>query len=123
MIAALKKWAGIQSLAAKELNTSRQNVFYRIKNSPRIQAVIAEIEEETLDIGEGHLIKMLREGDKEIVRYYLDRKGKKRGYGTRGEFETKLSEDTLTAIVIAMGGDLDKLKAARAAISSSDAQQ
>ncbi len=121
LIAALRKWGGIQTLAARELGTTRQNVHSRIKNSARLQEVVAEVEEETLDLGEGHIVKGVRKGDKDLVKYYLDRKGKMRGYGPRSDVEAKLSEDTLMAIVVAMGGDLDKLKAARAAVNTAGA--
>lgn len=112
LMAALRKWGGIQALAAKELKTTRQNVHQRIKGSPALQTLLAEIEDENLDIGEGHILKGLRAGDKEMVRYYMDRKGRKRGYGNSVSVGT--DEATLEAVVATLGGDPAALRAALA---------
>lgn len=110
IIGALRKWGGIKALAAKELKTTRQNINGRVNRSPKIQEALSEIEEENLDIGEGHLIKALRNGDKDTVRYYLDRKGKKRGYGNR--VDVGVDDATAEAIVAGLGGSVEAFRAA-----------
>lgn len=110
LAAALRKWGGVQTLAAKEIGTSRQNVYQRIKLSKKLQDVMREVEDDTLDLGEGHIIKGVRDGDKDYVKYYMDRKGKRRGYGPK--VENSLDEAQLEGIVIALGGDPAKLRAA-----------
>ena len=110
LIAALRKWGGIKALAANEVGITRQTMQERVEKSPKLQAVIKEIEEETLDLGEGHVVKGVREGDKDYVRMYLTQKGRKRGYGNK--VETSLDEAQLEAIVTALGGDPEALRSA-----------
>jgi hypothetical protein len=110
IVAALRKWGGMSALAAKELGITRQAVHQRLKNSATIRAAVAEIEEETLDIGEGHLIKLVRNGDKEMVKYYLDRKGRRRGYGN--SVNVGLDEAQAEALIASLGGNVEAYRAA-----------
>lgn len=110
IIAALRKWGGIKALAATECGITRQSMQTRVENSPKLQATIKEIEEETLDLGEGHVVKGVREGDKDYVRMYLTQKGRKRGYGNK--VEASFDETQIEAIVEALGGDPTILRAA-----------
>jgi hypothetical protein len=112
VIGALRKCAGITSLAAKELGSSRQNIHAWIKRSEAVRAAIAEIEEENLDIGEGHLLKKLRTGEWDAVRYYLDRKGRKRGYGN--SVSVGVDDAQAEAFVASLGGNIDAYRAALA---------
>jgi hypothetical protein len=114
LIGSLKRWGGLPALAAKELGVTRQAVHGRIKNSLTIQAAITEIEESNLDIAEGHVVKLLRAGDKEMVKFYLTQRGKKRGYGTKVEAEFRLTNAEIESIVASFGGDLNALRAFRA---------
>ena len=108
--AALRKHAGILILAAKELDMSRQNVWARVDRSKTLQAILKEIDEEHLDIGEGHIISGLRTGDREWTQFYMRCKGKKRGYGN--SVHVGLDEAAIEAIVQSLGGNTDKLRAA-----------
>ena len=110
IIAALRKWGGMSALAAKELGISRQAVHQRVKNSATIRAAVAEMEEETLDIGEGHLIKLVRNGDKEMIKYYLDRKGRQRGYSN--SVNVGLDGAQAEAIVASLGGSVEAYRTA-----------
>jgi hypothetical protein len=110
LIAALRKWGGIKALAAQECGITRQTVQIRVDKSPNLQAAIKEIEEETLDIGEGHIVKGVRDGDSDYVWGYMRAKGKKRGYGNK--VENSFDEQQLEAIVSALGGDPAKFAAA-----------
>lgn len=110
LIGALRKWGGMSALAAKELGITRQAVHQRVKNSATIRAAVAEMEEETLDIGEGHLIKLVRNGDKDAVKYYLDRRGKKRGYGS--SVSVGLDEAQTEAIIASLGGSVEAYRTA-----------
>ncbi len=103
LIAALRKWGGIKALAANECGVTRQTMHDRVERSPKLQAMIKEIEEETLDLGEGHIVKGVREGDKDYVRMYMTQKGRKRGYGNK--VENSLDRTQLEAIATALGGD------------------
>ncbi|MBI1213641.1 MAG: hypothetical protein GC190_19455 [Alphaproteobacteria bacterium] len=117
-VAAIKRHGGILSLAALDLQVSRQALHQRIRESAELQAAVEEATEETLDIAEGHVVKGVRRGDRTMVTYYLDRKGGKRGYKQKVETEAALSDRDLTAIVAAFGGDIEKLRAARDTLGS-----
>jgi hypothetical protein len=110
IIAALRKWAGMKALAAKELGISRQAVHARVKHSAAIQAALIDIEEENLDIGEGHLLKALRQGEKDAVRYYLDRKGRKRGYGN--SVSASIEDAQVEAFIKSLDGSVQSYRAA-----------
>lgn len=107
--AALRKWGGIPALAAKEVNTSRQNIYQRVKNSKKLQEVVRDIEDETLDLGEGHVVKGVRDGDKDYVKYYMERKGKRRGYGPK--VENSFDDTQIEALVASCGGNVKLYRA------------
>jgi hypothetical protein len=110
IVAALRKHAGIIILAANDLGVSRQAVWERVQKSPKLKALLVQIEEEHLDIGEGHVVSGLRTGDKFYVDMYLKQKGKRRGYGNR--VENSIDETQFEALVSALGGSPDRLRAA-----------
>lgn len=108
---ALRKHAGIKSLAAKALGVDRSTVQERVEKSPRLKAAIAEIEETTLDMAEGVILSGLKGKDKQTARWYAERKGKGRGYASKTELS--ISDDDLEAVVAAFGGNLDALRRLR----------
>lgn len=83
--AALKKNAGVFSFAADELGVTRQAVSQRVARSPELQAWVRDIEERLLDVAEGGVAKKLIAGDGSTQRWYLELKGKARGYVRRQE--------------------------------------
>lgn len=112
---ALRKHCGIKAQAAKALRVDRASVQERVEKSPRLQQVIREIEEAVGDMCEGNILRALKAKDKQTSRWYAERKLKRRGYAPKLESETKLADGDLAAIVAAFGGDVEKLRAARAA--------
>lgn len=110
LIAALRKWGGIKALAANECGITRQTVQERVEKSPKLQSVIKAVEEETLDIGEGHIVKGVREGDADYVWGYMRSKGRKRGYGTT--VQNSFDEAQLEAFVVALGGSAEAFRTA-----------
>lgn len=93
--AALKSAAGIPAVAAEKLGTSRQNIYQRIANSPEIQEWIAEIEQSITDQAEAVVVMAMQERQPNSVkptrdavntsRWWLERKGRDRGFSTRTE--------------------------------------
>lgn len=77
----LRNNAGIIMLAAKKLKCNRQTVVNYIARYPYLQAVLAQIEEEHLDLGEGVVVKHMRQQHLGAAQWYLTHKGKARGYG------------------------------------------
>lgn len=51
--------------------------------NPDMVAIETEIVEEMLDLSEAQLMIKIRSGDLKAVTYYLDAKGKERGYGNK----------------------------------------
>jgi hypothetical protein len=116
---AIRKHAAILVFVARELKVTRTAVVNRIANSKHLQDVVKEVEEVHKDIGQGAIVKGLKKGEYRWVTYYMDRKAKDRGFGQKLETETKLADGEIEAFVAAFGGDLEKLRAVRAALNSS----
>ena len=72
---------------AKERGKSitRQTLAKRIDASERLRAVVAEVEDQTLDWAESRLLELINRGDKTAILFYLKCKGKARGYTERQE--------------------------------------
>lgn len=122
--AALIKNGGILAYAAAELGQDRRRVHDRVKNSPELQAFIAELAETHLDRAESVILKAIappagEKPDLATARWYLERMGKKRGYGNK--VEASIPDEQLEQIVGAFGGDLDALRSIRAAIAGTQA--
>lgn len=83
--AALREGHGIILYAANLLKTSRQRLYRFIAEHPELEEVRREAEVELVDVAEQHLRRNLVRGDMKTIRWYLDRKGKDRGYTTRVE--------------------------------------
>lgn len=83
--AALKKNLGVISLAAQELGVTRQAVHGRVNRSPELQAWIADIEETMLDAAEAVIKEAVAKKDRQTTRWFLERKGRSRGWVTRSE--------------------------------------
>lgn len=80
--AALRRHAGVFSLAARELGVSRQAVFDRVRRSAQLQRIVSEIEETLLDAVDAGLADLIiNKRDPATLRWYADRKGRRRGYG------------------------------------------
>lgn len=101
---------GIMSEAGKACGISRQAVYDRVQNTPALRETIRLVGEQLLDIAESQLTKSLKRGDKEMVRYYLDRKGKKRGYGN--SVNVGIDDAQAEAIVRGLGGSVEAFRAA-----------
>ena len=117
----LRKNGGIYSFTAKELGVSWQNIDQRVKASPTLQAALASIERETLDLAKGAMVNLLASEDGPTVRWYLERKGKAEGFGNQTQVDLSFTPEAaaaiVSAVVSAVGGDIDKLRAARSVIA------
>jgi hypothetical protein len=88
--AALRKSHGLVSLAAELLakaygSCSPGTVRNYLKRHPKLQAVVEETIERTLDLAENRLIRAIGDGNMTGVIFYLKTKGKGRGYVERLE--------------------------------------
>jgi hypothetical protein len=89
LLAAIKGSGGIMSTVAKRLNCHWGTALKYIQASEITSKAIEDENESILDLAESVLIKSVREGDMPSVFYYLNNKGKKRGYNTRLEVADK----------------------------------
>lgn len=82
---ALPATGAILSDTAKVLGVTRQALFHFLEKHPELQALRADVEEEMLDVAESWVVAAIKAGDQKMIRWYLDRKGKSRGYTVRVE--------------------------------------
>jgi hypothetical protein len=102
VIEALRQTGGIITEAAKVLGfTSADSLRRRVRTTPALQEVQDEIREQMKDLAEGNIFKALKDGDKEMSKWYAASQARDRGYGTKIEVEGK--------IAIQQAPDLSKL--------------
>ncbi len=82
---ALRNSGGIYTGAAQQLNCVTSTITNYVNRSPKLQALLAELEEQHLDLAETKLIRLMLDGDKTAIIFYLKTKGKGRGYTERAE--------------------------------------
>ncbi|MFT6075146.1 MAG: hypothetical protein ACJAZ1_002071 [Yoonia sp.] len=85
VIAALDAVGGIKTAAAEMLGVARSTLYLFIAANPDVEKTIAEIEEKIVDLAEGKMLTSLKAGDGQMIRWFLERKGRSRGYSTRNE--------------------------------------
>ena len=89
---ALKQSAGLITQACRKVGIgSRQTILNWRKKDPRFDADCKEAESEAcemaLDQAEGALMRNIQAGDTKAIRFYLQCKGKSRGYDLRQEID------------------------------------
>lgn len=82
---ALRAHSGIILKAAEACGVHRHTMRKFIDEHPELEEVRKEADEELLDVGEAHIVNAVTTGDLKTIRWHLERKGKDRGYTTRGE--------------------------------------
>lgn len=87
-IKALTDARGLVSVAAKRLDCSRQALYQRIKNNPRIAEAKDDAREMTGDLAEAKLIEAINDGQAWAIKYFLTCQMKHRGYVERTEVQS-----------------------------------
>lgn len=82
---ALAAGNGFASTAARALKCNPETVRSYIRRYPELQIVQHDASERWLDIAESELMKKVRRGDWQAIRFVLECKGKERGYVKRTE--------------------------------------
>lgn len=77
---ALRRSAGLHSIAAKKLKCTRQTVDNYVSRYPYLREVEADILEANLDMTEATLLTAIKKGNMQGTMFFLKTKGKKRGY-------------------------------------------
>lgn len=83
--AALRAHHGILLKAAEACGVSRLTFYKFMDKHPHLKEVRAECDETLLDVAEASVVQDLNRGEMKTTRWFLDRKGKDRGYTTRQE--------------------------------------
>ncbi len=111
--AAVRKHRGLVSLVARELGVTVAPVYVRLRK-PKWRALLQEVQEAALDLGESVIHSAMEGGDAGTARWYLDRKGKERGYGSSAEIA--ITDGSLRTVADGMAGSSQGLRDLRAAI-------
>lgn len=83
--AALRRTAGLASAAAELLHCPHSTVRNYMKRHPSLAAIADETAEAMLDLSESKLYAAINAGTDWAVKFYLETKGKNRGYTRRTE--------------------------------------
>jgi hypothetical protein len=85
VIAALKETKGMVYLAADRLGCNAETVQNYAKRYKSVRDEIEAQREKVVDIAELKLYSAIMDGDQGMIKYYLSRRGKSRGYTTGQE--------------------------------------
>lgn len=95
VITALRRNNGIVQNTANELGISRITLWRMMRDNSVLRDVQEEATEVLLDRAESHLYSAINEGDLPTVKWYLERKGRIRGYANRVESNVNVTNETL----------------------------
>ena len=84
---ALKASGGFITIAAEKLNVTHSAVSQRISKNKRLQNLVLELKEATLDLSESKLTDAINDNKSWAIMYHLDNQGERRGYGKRSKHE------------------------------------
>lgn len=81
LIKILRKNFGIVSDACEKVGVSRTTFYAWIQDDPKFAEEYHDIQEKVLDFGEAALYRGVKEGNTSLIRFFLENKGRSRGYG------------------------------------------
>ena len=81
IIAVYAKSYGSLSETARQLGTTPQALNHRLSRSPELRQAFANVEDALLDRAETQLHRKIEQGDLRAIMFFLERKGRNRGYG------------------------------------------
>ncbi len=97
---AIKGSLGNVAYIARKLQTSRMTIYRRLNASAKLKELYDEENETTLDNIENELMTLMNPATNddprvrlEAIKFYMDRKGRSRGYGTHLDVETKAAQE------------------------------
>lgn len=98
------------SIACKKMGISRSTYDEWKAHNDDFRLAVSHIEEAQVDFAETALKKKIQEGDTKAITYFLDNKGKHRGYGQKIDL-TALIQNKPTELSHLSDEDLAKLEA------------
>lgn len=81
----LKKNFGNVSLTCEKVGISRMTFYKWRSEDAEFNQEVEDINERTLDYVESKLLQGIQDGNTRLIMFYLNCKGKKRGYGLKNE--------------------------------------
>ncbi|MBF0678421.1 MAG: hypothetical protein IR164_05705 [Devosia sp.] len=82
---ALQETGAIIMDTAGRLGVSRTALYKFLERHPELKRLRTEIEDGQIDVAELHIVEAIKAGEMSTIRWYLERKGKARGFSTRQE--------------------------------------
>jgi hypothetical protein len=86
-IAAIPGTGGIVTAIARKVGCAWNTAKRYIETHPTVQRAYQDECESILDLAEAKVISAIKDGDSQMIRYYLSTKGKSRGYSERTQIE------------------------------------
>ncbi len=86
-VEAFKKAGGIMKDACEKTGIPRRTIFDWRQQDPEFDAACSEAQEIMLDEAENRLIAAVRRGNFKAVRFYLEHKGRARGYDAHQDID------------------------------------
>lgn len=80
---------GVVTIVAHKLGISRQTVLRVRKALPWVNEAFNEASAVCTDLAESVILEELRQGNPKVAMWFLERKGKDRGYGREMKIETE----------------------------------
>lgn len=103
---AIKGSAGIRATIIKKLNIAYCTLKSYENKYPSVREALYVEEETVLDMAEGNLFKLIQNGDPTAIYYFLNNKGRRRGYGVpSGKFQEQeqQTEERKTGVLVTPG--------------------
>jgi predicted transcriptional regulator len=88
-IEAVRNSAGVVALVAAKLGVSRQTIWEHRKKHAWLDEAFKETVEQSLDLAESNISAALQAGNLKATMWYLERKGKTRGFGRELQIESE----------------------------------
>jgi len=89
MLSALAESLGNVSTACKSAGISRQSHYRWLKDDTDYTEAVLEQSDVALDIAEQRLMELIEEGSMRAIIFFLETKGKHRGYSKKIEYQDK----------------------------------
>ena len=91
LLEGLVKSLGIVTVGCKLAEVSRETYYKYYNTDPKFKKKVDDIADIALDFAESKLHKLIKDGDKTGIIFYLKTKGKKRGYIERQEIHAHVN--------------------------------
>lgn len=85
-------------MIAEKLKVERSTLTEYLQRHPDLLKFIEEAEEAILDLAENKLFTKIASGDQKAIKFFLERKAKKRGYAQKQEVE-QIGKDPVQLII------------------------